>query len=170
MVIVSPYGRKGILSAETTNMSILSFMQHLWGLPPLTSLQGRQNDLMDAFDFRQPPAAPPQMPQAPTDTIGFYDSTVSPGTNSTLMVNLQANSNALTPDPNASGPVDLTVIPPSGVSAPASFPSTVTMTGGKVSFTTKFSTAGYYRIEATGPDDSKGWTTVDVDVKPNTLP
>jgi hypothetical protein len=44
------------------------------------------------------------------------------------------------------------------------------MTGGKVSFTTSFPTAGYYRIEAKGPDDSLGFTTVDVGVNPNTLP
>jgi beta-glucosidase len=75
--------------------------------------------------------AAPQVPQAPTDTIAFYDSANAPGVNSTLTVNLQANTNALNLDPNASGPVSLTVvIPPAGVAVPSSFPSTVTMTGG----------------------------------------
>jgi hypothetical protein len=53
---------------------------------------------------------------------------------------------------------------------PSSFPSTVTMTDGTVSFKTSFKTSGYYRIEATGPDGGEGWTTVDVGVNPNTLP
>jgi phospholipase C len=170
MVIISPYARHGVFSAQTTNMSVLSFVQHLWGLAPLSSLQARQNDLMSAFDFRQAPLPAPQVPQAPADTIAFYDSTYAPGTGSTLTVNLQANTDALTLDPDASGTVSLTVIPPSGVSVPSGFPSTVTMTNGTVSFKTSFKTSGYYRIEATGPDDSKGWTTVDVGVTPNTLP
>jgi phospholipase C len=66
--------------------------------------------------------------------------------------------------------VSLTVIPPAGVSAPSGFPASVTMTGGKVSFQSSFSVAGYYRIEATGPNGSQGWTTVDVGVTPNTTP
>jgi phospholipase C len=170
MVIVSPYARKGIFSQQTTNLSILSFVQRLWGLPPLTALNGQQNDLMAAFDFHQAPLPAPQVPQAPTDTIAFYDSTYAPSTGSTLTVNLQANTDALVLDPNATGTVSLTVIPPAGVSAPPGFPATVAMTGGTVSFKTSFKTAGYYRIEATGPDNSEGWTTVDVGVNPNTLP
>jgi hypothetical protein len=57
---------------QTTNVSILSFMQSLWGLPPLTSLNARQDNLMSAFDFRQPPLAAPTLPVAPMDTIGFH--------------------------------------------------------------------------------------------------
>lgn len=169
MVIVSPYARPGVFSQQTTNMSILSFVQHLWGLPPLTPQQATQNDLTSAFNFRQAPVAPPQVPQAPTDTIAFYNS-YSVGTGKTLTVNLQANTNALTLDQNATGPVSLTVTPPPGASVPSNFPSTVTMTGGKVSFTTSFPSSGYYRIRATGPDGSAGWTTVDVSVSPNTAP
>lgn len=113
--------------------------------------------------------APPQVPQAPTGTIAFYDS-YSVGTGKTLTVNLQANTNALTLDQNATGPVSLTVTPPPGASVPSNFPSTVTMTGGKVSLTTSFPSSGYYRVQATGPDGSAGWTTVDVSVSPNTAP
>jgi hypothetical protein len=85
-------------------------------------------------------------------------------------VNLQANSNALTRDWAASGEVSLTVIPPPGVRVPRRFPSAVRMTRGAVSFRTSFKTSGYYRIEATGPHHSKGWTTVDVNVSPSTAP
>jgi hypothetical protein len=59
------HARPGIFSAQTTNMSILSFIQRLWGLPPLSRRNARQNDLMTAFDFNQSPAAAPQVPQAP---------------------------------------------------------------------------------------------------------
>jgi len=170
MVIISPYARAGVFHDQTTNMSILSLVQNLWGLKPLSKLQATQNDLMSAFNFKQAPAAAPQMPQAPTDTIAFYDSTYAPHTGSSLTVNLQANNSALIQDTNASGPVSLTVTPPAGVSVPSNFPSTVTMTGGAVSFKVSFPTSGYYRIEATGPDDSKGFTTVDVGVSANTAP
>jgi phospholipase C len=170
MVIVSPYARHGVFSQQTTNVSILSFIQRLWHLPPLNGFNARQNDLMAAFDFRGRPAPAPVVPQAPNDTIAFYDSTTSPGVGKTLTVNLQANTHALTLDSSASGPVSLTVIPPAGVSAPSGFPASVTMTGGKVSFQSSFAAAGYYRIEATGPNGSQGWTTVDVGVTPNTTP
>jgi phospholipase C len=102
MVIISPYARHGVFSAQTTNMSVLSFVQHLWGLAPLSSPQAKQNDLMSAFDFHHSPLPAPQVPQAPTDTIAFYDSTYAPGTGSTLTVNLQANTHALTLGPNGS--------------------------------------------------------------------
>ena len=69
-----------------------------------------------------------------------------------------------------SGPVRLSVTPPSGVSVPSSFPSSVTMTGGLASFAVKFPTAGFYRIAATGPGGSVGWVTVDVGVNANTAP
>jgi phospholipase C len=170
MVIVSPYARPGVFSSQTTNMSVLSFVQHIFGLPPLNAANAVQNDLMGAFDFRQRPLPAPKLPQDPTDTVAFYDSTYSPNPGATLTVNLQANTPALTLDSAASGPVSLKLFTPAGVSAPSGFPTTVTMTGGKVSFTTSFSTAGYYRIEAEGPDDSLGFTTVDVGVTPNTLP
>lgn len=170
IVIASPYARHGVFSQQTTNVSILSFIQRLWHLPALNRFNARQNNLLAAFDFGQAPAPAPTLPQAPTDTVAFYDSTTTPGAGKSFTVNLQANTRALTLDSGASGPVSLTVIPPSGDSVPASFPSSVTMSGGKVSFTAAFPKAGYWRIEATGPDDSKGWTTVDVGVTPNTLP
>jgi phospholipase C len=170
MVIVSPFARRGVFSKQTTNMSVLAFVQHIFGLGPLNAANARQNDLTGAFDFHRRPLPAPKLPEAPADTVAFYDSTTSPKPGAALTVNLQANTPALTLDSSASGPVSLTLIPPAGVSAPSGFPATVTMTGGKVSFTTSFSKAGYYRIEATGPDGSIGFTTVDVGVNPDTLP
>ena len=38
LVIVSPWARRGSYWQRSTSMSVLSFMQHLWNLPPLTPL------------------------------------------------------------------------------------------------------------------------------------
>jgi phospholipase C len=176
MIIVSPYARTGVYHRQTTNVSILSFLQHLWGLPALTRLNARQNDLMSAFDFRQTPLARPVPPVAPADTIGFHGTggiltdIGTPGANSSTTIDLMAETGGLTLDPTGNGTVNLTVTPPSGVSVPASIPASVTLTGGQASFTVKFPTAGFYRIEAAGPNGSVGWVTVDVGVNANTLP
>ena len=175
MIIISPYARRGVFREQTTNVSILSFMQHLWGLPPLTPLNARQNDLVGAFDFRQSPLPAPAVPSAPADTIGFHGSSDltdigSPGAGSSLTINLEAETGGLTLDSSVSGPVDLTVTPPPGTAAPAGFPTSVALAGGRGSFQVTFKTAGYYRIAATGPGGSLGWVTVDVGVTPNTAP
>jgi phospholipase C len=176
MVIISPYAKKGVFHQQTTNVSILSFMQALWGLPPLTALNARQNNLMSAFDFRQPPAPPPALPVAPTDTIGFHGTggiltdIGTPSPNSSLTINLEAETGGLSLDSSVSGPVQLTLTPPPGVAAPASFPASATLVNGQAGISVKFATAGYYRIKATGPDGSLGWVTVDVGVNPNTAP
>ena len=145
-------------------------MQRIFGLHALNATNAAQNDLMGAFDFHRKPLPRPKLPEAPADTVAFDDSTYAPGSGAKLTVNLQVNTPALTPDSSTSGSVSLKQIPPAGVPAPAGFPATMTISGGKASFTTSFSQAGYYRIEATGPDGSLGFTTVDVGVNPNTLP
>ncbi|HUC23596.1 MAG TPA: hypothetical protein VMA73_12885 [Streptosporangiaceae bacterium] len=169
-MIVSPYAKRGVFSKQSTNMSVLAFAQHIFGLPPLNATNAAQNDLMGAFDFRRRPLPRPKLPEAPADTIAFYDSTNSPSPGATLTVNLQVNTPGLTLDASASGSVALKLIPPAGAAAPSGFPATVTISGGKASFTTSLPKAGYYRIEANGPDGSLGFTTVDVGVNPDTLP
>lgn len=170
MVIVSPYTRPGVFHRQTTNVSILSFVQRLWHLPALTRMNQRQNDLLSAFDFRQAPLPAPRLPQVPANTVGFYPSTATPRPGQQFTVSLQVNTPALIPDSGASGPVTLTVIPPAGVAVPSGFPATVTLSAGAGSFTARFPAAGYYRVEATGPDGSQGWTTLDVGITPDTAP
>ncbi len=151
-------------------------MQHLWGLPPLTKLNARQNDLMSAFNFRQKPLPAPNVPVAPADTIAFHGpggiltDIANPNPGSTLTVNLEAETGGLSLDSGVTGPVTLTVTPPAGVATPPGFPSSVTLASGQANFTVKFPTAGYYRIAASGPNGSQGWVTVDVGVNPNTAP
>jgi phospholipase C len=176
MIIISPYARQGVFHQQTTNVSILSFMQRLWGLSSLTRLNARQNDLMSAFDFRQQPLAVPSPPVAPTDTIGFHGTggiltdIGTPSVNSSLTINLEAETGGLSLDSSVNGPVQLTLTPPPGVSVPSSFPASATLAGGQANITVKFATAGYYRIEASGPNGSAGWVTADVGVTPNTAP
>lgn len=80
LVIVSPWVRTGVYRATTTNLPVLSFTEHLWGLAPLTALDARQNDLAGAFDFHRHPLAPPAVPVDPPATIGFYGVGVTPDT------------------------------------------------------------------------------------------
>jgi hypothetical protein len=146
-------------------MSVLSFMQHLWNLPPLTALNATQNDLLSAFDFRQPALPAPRPPVAPADTIGFHGKTDllevhAPRAGHWLTIHLEAESGGLTLDRALSGPVSLTLTPPAGVTA--SFPASVTLAGGRASLRVKFGVPGYYRIAAAGPGGSLGWTTVVV--------
>ena len=175
-IIVSPYARPGVYHQQSTNVSILSFMQHLWGLPPLTKLNARQNDLMSAFNFGQKPRPAPSVPVGPADTIAFHGpggiltDIGAPSPGSSLTINLEAETGGLSLDSGVSGPVNLTVTPPSGVAVPPGFPSSVSLSGGQATFTVKFPTAGYYRIAAAGPNGSLGWVTVDVGVNPNTAP
>ena len=165
LVIVSPWARRGVYWRRSTSMSVLSFMQHLWNMPPLTPANATQNDLAGAFDFRQRPLPAPRPPVAPADTIGFHGKTgllevKAPRAHHWLRINLEAETGGLTLDRGLSGPVRLTLIPPAGVTA--SFPATAMLAGGRASLRVRFPAAGYYRIRADGPDSSIGWTTVVV--------
>ena len=175
-IIVSPYARHGVFHQQITNVSILSFMQALWGLPPLTMLNAQQNNLLSAFDFRQAPLPAPTPPMAPPVTIGFHgtgglltDLDVTHPHRS-LTINLEAETGGLSPDSTVTGPVQLTLTPPPDVSVPSSFPASATLVNGQAQITVKFASSGYYRIKASGPDGSVGWVTVDVDVNPDTIP
>ncbi|HJY95680.1 MAG TPA: alkaline phosphatase family protein, partial [Streptosporangiaceae bacterium] len=141
MIIVSPYARHGVYHQQSTNVSILSFMQKLWGLPALTPLNARQNNLFSAFNFSQAPLAPPAVPVAPADTIGFHGTggiltdvgVTSPGRSVTI--NLEAETGGLVLDSAVNGSVALTLTPPPGVTAPSSFPASVALSGGQANIT-----------------------------------
>ena len=176
MMIISPYARRGVYHQVTTNVSILSFMQKLWGLPALTPLNASQNNLFSAFNFSQAPLDAPAVPTAPADTIGFHGpggilsdvSAVSPGRS--VAINLEAETGGLVLDSALNGSVTLKLSPPPGASAPSSFPASVQLAGGQANFSVSFPSAGYWRIAASGPGGSQGWVTVDVGVTPDTAP
>jgi phospholipase C len=141
MIIISAYARRGVYHQQSTNVSILSFMQKLWGLPALTSLNARQNNLFSAFNFGQAPLPPPAVPVAPLDTIGFHGTggiltdvgVTSPGRSVTIK--LTAETGGLVLDPAVNGSMALTLTPPPGVTAPSSFPGSVVLSGGQASIT-----------------------------------
>ena len=176
MLIISPYARRGVFGQRTTNVSILSFMQKLWGLAALTPLNASQNNLFSAFDFSQARLAAPSVPVAPADTIAFHAAggiltdlgPASPG--QAVTISLEAETGGLVLDPALGGTVDLTLTPPAGVTVPSSFPKTVAMAGGLATISVSFPSDGYYRIAASGPGGSEGWVTVDVGVTPDTAP
>jgi phospholipase C len=176
LTIISPYARPGVYHHQTTNISILSFMQKMWGLAPLTPLNKKQNDLMSAFNFDQTPLPAPNMPVAPPDTLGFHapggilTNIAEPAPGKPVSINLEAETPGLSLDSVQNGTVQLSYTPPPGVTAPAGNPATVTMSGGQANFTLTFPTAGYYRVAATGPNGIMGWATVDVGTTPATAP
>jgi phospholipase C len=94
----------------------------------------------------------------------------APGVNSSLTINLEAETGGLSLDSTVNGPVTLTLTPPPGDSVPSSFPATETLASGQATFSVKFPEAGYWRIKAQGPDGSLGYVTVDVAVTPDTAP
>jgi phospholipase C len=170
MVIVSPWARRGVFHPVSTNASILSFMQHLWGLPPLTSFNSVQNDLAAAFDFGQRPLSRPDVPLAPPDTIGFHGRVMTRQVHRTfphtwLRIYLDAENGALTLDQGMSGTLHLTVTPPHGVTVKG-FPGQTSLVNGRAMVRARFPRPGYYRVEATGPGGSVGWTTLVV-LKPH---
>ncbi len=163
-VIISPWARKGVYHATTTNVAILSFMQSLWHMPALSRLNARQRNLRDAFDFDQQPLPPAELPVVPTNTLRMQDPSRSyrASVNKPFAVDMQAMDAGLATAP-LSGPVTLTAQGPSGT-APVNLPDTVTLQAGTASFTATFPAKGYYRITATGPGGALGWATVGVGV------
>lgn len=173
MIIVSPWVRRGVYSSQTTNISILAFVQHLWSLPPLNGLDAEQNNLINAFDFHRRPLAPPSPPVVPPETIGFYGSSslhdVEPAVpGQAVTINLEQNGPGLSIDPKATGHLSFAVTPPAGSRVPKNLGSGAELVGGRARLTITFPDAGYYRIEASGPGASRGWLTVGVGVNADT--
>jgi phospholipase C len=167
MVIVSPWARRGTYTGRTTNISILSLMQHLWGMAPLNSLNAQQNDLAGAFDFRQRPLRRPRLPVAPSATIGFHGKSLASEVRVVhphhwLRIYLDAETSGLSLSAGLSGPLWLSLATPRGVLRPASFPSRTQLRDGRAMIRVRFARPGYYRVTAAGPDGSEGWTTVVV--------
>jgi len=55
MLIVSPYAKRGFTDHRTASMSsVLAFIEHLYGIEPLTNRDRRAYDFVDSFNFGQP--------------------------------------------------------------------------------------------------------------------
>lgn len=171
MVIISPWVRQGLFNQTTTNVSILSFMEHLWGLPPLTKRDAQGNDLLADFNFHQKPLAPIVLPNVPTDTLQIADypaENLSATQGKAITLTILAKTAGLLDDRSLSGKVTLRMVAPKEVNQTAiSWPRSVTLVNGEATGQFTFPTTGYYRIFATGPNHSFGVTTIDVGMTPN---
>jgi len=172
MVIVSPYTAPQLISQTTTNLSVLSFMQKLWHLPALSTLNGQAPDLFNYFDFGQaarrpqlPPAAPPATLNLEETGAGSLYYTAPLGRPVTVTVT--AETPGLTPDVALNGHASLTVTGPPGAPAPI-VPKAVQLRDGWGWFKARFPADGYWRVRAVGPEGSLGWVTIGVAVNANT--
>ncbi|HTW97194.1 MAG TPA: alkaline phosphatase family protein [Acidimicrobiales bacterium] len=172
LVIVSPSARHGVFSEETTNLSVLAFVEHLFGLPPLDSLVASQNDLGAAFDLAAGPAPAPRPPVAPPVSFAAYGSAdrlsdvaaLAPRHATSLLV--EANTAGLALDTAYSGAIELAVSGPSGAADP--LPSRVLLVRGVGHVPVRGATAGYYRVTMRGRGGGLGYLTLDVGVGPDT--
>lgn len=172
MVVVSPYVRQGLISQTTTNLSVLSFMQHLWGLKPLDEANALAPDLFSSFNFDQVAKRPQLPPVTPPDTLRIAEGsgyslsyTAKPGT--AVAINLVAENPALDQDTAFSGPVTLEAIGPAGTGR-ARLPGSVRIAAGAGSFEVTFPSSGYWRIEASTSNGSRGWATIAVGTNADT--
>jgi len=58
-IIISPYAKRGYIDSTVyDHTSILKFIEWLFDLPPLTERDSKANNILNAFDFSQPPRPP----------------------------------------------------------------------------------------------------------------
>ena len=59
-LIISPFAKKGYIDSTFYDVtSILKFIEYNFGLPPLSTRDVKANNILNAFDFTQPPRKPP---------------------------------------------------------------------------------------------------------------
>jgi phospholipase C len=62
-LLISPYAKRGYIDSTTLDFtSILKFIEENWGLAPLAERDGKANNFLSAFDFKQPPRPPEFIP------------------------------------------------------------------------------------------------------------
>ena len=58
-IVISPYARPGFVDDTTLEFaSVLRFIETIFDVPPLTSRDANADDMLEAFDFSQPPIRP----------------------------------------------------------------------------------------------------------------
>jgi phospholipase C len=66
LLVISPWAKSGLVSHTTYEFSsFLAFLEHLYGLAPLTHRDRAAHDLFDVFDFDQDPLDPLVLKQRP---------------------------------------------------------------------------------------------------------
>ncbi len=63
LLIISPYAKTGIIDHTLNDLtSVLKFIETTFSLKPLATADEKANNLMEAFDFSQPPKEPLVLP------------------------------------------------------------------------------------------------------------
>lgn len=66
MVIVSPYARAGFTDSNVASFaSMLAYLEHTFGIPPLTNVDGMAYDYSNSFNYSQKPLPPIRLAQHP---------------------------------------------------------------------------------------------------------
>jgi phospholipase C len=175
MVMISPWVKTGLDDQLTSNVSILAFMEHLWGLPPLTARDAQANDLLSIFTTHHPRFTPVSLPVVPDDTIEITNKPQESQTSTVgqpTILTLEAKTAALTTDSTFNGAVQIEVIGPKGAPEPQGWPQMVTLHNGRASLAMTFKASGYYQIlaQSVAPAPTVwGGATIDVDVTPDTV-
>jgi len=70
-IVAGPYARAGHVSHELySDVSLLRFVETIFGLEPLTERDARANDMLDCFDFEQAPLHPLSLEARPCSASG----------------------------------------------------------------------------------------------------
>ena len=72
MLVISPYVKKGVLHSQYEFSSVLAFIEKWLGLPSLGERDTNANNMMDAFNFHQPPLAPLVLTERQCPMSGSY--------------------------------------------------------------------------------------------------
>ena len=154
LVLISPYTAPELISRTTTNLSVLSFMQALWHLPPLDATNALAPNLLNYFSFGHAPAAPQLPPAAPPATLRMV--VAGPGAanytapvDQTFTIDLSAETPGLNPDLALNGAVKVSVTGPPGAPA-AKVPGAVQLRNGAGWFNARLPVDGYWRVKAVG--------------------
>jgi len=89
-LIISPYAKEGLIdNTQGDFTSILKFIETTFSLSSLSSRDAQANDLMEAFDFAQPPSPPLVLPGpflANRYPLTYSNGTLYTGPNSSIQV------------------------------------------------------------------------------------
>jgi phospholipase C len=71
MLLISPWVKAGTIAHQTLEFaSVLKMIETIWGIPPLTERDANASDMLDLFDFTQPPV--PKLILQPRDCSNAY--------------------------------------------------------------------------------------------------
>jgi phospholipase C len=71
MLLISPWVKAGTIAHQTLEFaSVLKMIETIWGISPLTERDANASDMLDLFDFTQPPV--PKLILQPRDCANAF--------------------------------------------------------------------------------------------------